>query len=102
MIGDLLRNESAGGALARFTRDLSADARAGRLEPVRCRDQEVSRLIDILLRPEVCFAHSLATGNLPLLDPTKYEFPKELKAMPGYNPTGVATAGRNHRAAKRV
>ena len=50
MIGDLLRNESAGGALARFTRDLTADARAGRLEPVRCRDAEVSRVIDILLR----------------------------------------------------
>src|SRR3954462_1736378 len=50
MIGDFLRTESAGGALARFTRDLSADARDGRLEPVRCRDQEVSRMIDILLR----------------------------------------------------
>jgi ATP-dependent Clp protease ATP-binding subunit ClpC len=49
MIGDLLRNE-ASGALARFTRDLTADARAGRLEPVRCRDGEVSRVIDILLR----------------------------------------------------
>src|SRR3954468_4931748 len=50
MIGEYLRNESAGGALARFTRDLTADARAGRLEPVRCREQEVSRLIDIVLR----------------------------------------------------
>lgn len=50
MIGDLLRNEAAGGVLARFTRDLTADARAGRLEPVRCRDQEVARVIDILLR----------------------------------------------------
>src|ERR1043165_4034811 len=50
MIGEYLRNDSAGGALARFTRDLTADARAGRLEPVRCRDQEVSRVIDILLR----------------------------------------------------
>jgi ATP-dependent Clp protease ATP-binding subunit ClpA len=49
MIGDLLRNE-ASGALARFTRDLTADARAGRLEPVRCRDGEVARVIDILLR----------------------------------------------------
>jgi len=49
MIGDFLRNE-ASGALARFTRDLTADARAARLEPVRCRDQEVSRVIDILLR----------------------------------------------------
>src|SRR3954447_23422698 len=50
MIGDYLRNESSGGTLARFTRDLTADARTGRLEPVRCRDQEISRLIDILLR----------------------------------------------------
>ncbi len=50
VIGDYLRNEGSGGALARFTRDLTADARAGRLEPVRCRDQEVSRVIDILLR----------------------------------------------------
>jgi len=36
--------------LHRFTRDLTADARAGRLEPVRCREGEVSRVIDILLR----------------------------------------------------
>src|SRR5438105_13903861 len=50
MIGDYLRNDSSGGVLARFTRDLTADARAGRLEPVRCREQEVSRVIDILLR----------------------------------------------------
>lgn len=50
MIGEYLRNEASGGALARFTRDLTADARAGRLEPVRCREQEVSRVIDILLR----------------------------------------------------
>lgn len=50
MIGDFIRTESGGGALARFTRDLTADARAARLEPVRCRDQEISRLIDILLR----------------------------------------------------
>jgi ATP-dependent Clp protease ATP-binding subunit ClpA len=49
MIGDLLRNDS-GGVLGRFTRDLTADARAGRLEPVRCREPEVSRIIDILLR----------------------------------------------------
>ena len=50
MIGEYLRNEAAGGALARFTQDLTAAARAGRLEPVRCRDDEVSRVIDILLR----------------------------------------------------
>jgi ATP-dependent Clp protease ATP-binding subunit ClpA len=50
MIGDYFSNQAAGGALARFTRDLTADARANRLEPVRCREQEVSRVIDILLR----------------------------------------------------
>ncbi|MEP6989570.1 MAG: AAA family ATPase [bacterium] len=37
-------------ALDRFTRDLTADARAGRLELVRCRDEEIARTIDILLR----------------------------------------------------
>ena len=48
MIGDIWRSE--GGALSRFTRDLTADARFGRLEPVRCRDDEIARVIDILLR----------------------------------------------------
>jgi ATP-dependent Clp protease ATP-binding subunit ClpA len=38
------------GALSRFTRDLTADARAGRLEPVQARDPEIARVIDILLR----------------------------------------------------
>lgn len=38
------------GALGRFTRDLTREAREGRLEPVRCRDEEVARVIDILLR----------------------------------------------------
>jgi ATP-dependent Clp protease ATP-binding subunit ClpA len=47
MIDDL---RSEGSALARFTRDLTADARAGRLETVRCRDEEIARTIDILLR----------------------------------------------------
>ena len=37
-------------ALNRFTRDLTDDARAGRLEVVRCRDEEIARTIDILLR----------------------------------------------------
>ncbi|HUF27983.1 MAG TPA: AAA family ATPase [Gemmatimonadaceae bacterium] len=41
---------SADGALARFTRDLTADARAKRLDPVRCRASEIARVIDILLR----------------------------------------------------
>jgi ATP-dependent Clp protease ATP-binding subunit ClpA len=38
--------------LERFTRDLTAEAHAGRLEPIRCRAAETSRLIDILLRYE--------------------------------------------------
>jgi len=36
--------------LARFTRDLTSDARNGRLEPIRCRTEEISRVVDILLR----------------------------------------------------
>ena len=36
--------------LARFTRDLTAEARAGRLDPIRCRADEIARVIDILLR----------------------------------------------------
>jgi ATP-dependent Clp protease ATP-binding subunit ClpA len=38
------------GTLARFARDLTADARDGRLEPIRSRYEEISRVIDILLR----------------------------------------------------
>jgi ATP-dependent Clp protease ATP-binding subunit ClpA len=37
-------------ALNRFTRDLTEEARAGRLDPVRCREAEIDRVIDILLR----------------------------------------------------
>jgi ATP-dependent Clp protease ATP-binding subunit ClpC len=51
VIDDTFRSErSDSGALARFTRDLTADARAGRLEIVRCRDEEIARTVDILLR----------------------------------------------------
>jgi ATP-dependent Clp protease ATP-binding subunit ClpC len=46
--GDMLR--SSADSLSRFTRDLTAEARAGRLEPVRCRENEIARVIDILLR----------------------------------------------------
>lgn len=49
MIDDA-RPGKGGTELARFTRDLTAEARAGRLEPVRCRADEIARLIDILLR----------------------------------------------------
>lgn len=72
------------GALARFGRDLTADARAGRLEIVRAREGEISRVIDILLRhgknnPALVgpagvgktaiaegLAARLATGDVPL------------------------------------
>lgn len=70
-------------SLSRFTRDLTSDARAGRLEPVRCRDNEIARVIDILLRhgknnPALVgaagtgktaiaegFAQRIASGNVP-------------------------------------
>ena len=84
MIGEYIENRVSG-ALARFTRDLTADARAGRLEPVRCRENEVSRVIDILLRhgknnPTLVgpagvgktaiaegLAQRIAAGNVPLV-----------------------------------
>jgi ATP-dependent Clp protease ATP-binding subunit ClpA len=47
MIGFLGGEENA---LARFTRDLTQEARQGKLEPVRSRDEEIARVIDILLR----------------------------------------------------
>src|SRR5688500_8955320 len=46
---DELRQERSG-ELSRYTRDLTAEARSGRLEPVRCRTEEIARVIDILLR----------------------------------------------------
>jgi ATP-dependent Clp protease ATP-binding subunit ClpA len=48
MFDDILRPSE--GTLARFSRDLTAEARSGKLEPVRCRDDEIARVIDILLR----------------------------------------------------
>src|SRR5215212_10871830 len=41
---------SSDSALARFTRDLTAEARLGRLDPVRAREAEIGRVLDILLR----------------------------------------------------
>jgi ATP-dependent Clp protease ATP-binding subunit ClpA len=79
--GDMLR--SSADSLSRFTRDLTFEARTGRLEPVRCRDNEIARVIDILLRhgknnPALVgaagtgktaiaegFAQRIATGTVP-------------------------------------
>ncbi|MBI4542919.1 MAG: ATP-dependent Clp protease ATP-binding subunit [Gemmatimonadetes bacterium] len=41
---------SGGDVLERFGNDLNAAARRGDLEPVRCRDAEIARMVDILLR----------------------------------------------------
>ena len=38
------------GVLTRLTRDLTAEARQGLLEPVRARADEIARVMDILLR----------------------------------------------------
>lgn len=83
MTDDLGRPVS--GALGRYTRDLTREARAGRLEPVRCREDEIARLIDILLRHNKNnaalvgpagvgktaiaegLAQRLAGGNVPLM-----------------------------------
>src|SRR5436309_13672112 len=40
----------SGDVLERVGIDLTAQARRGGLEPVRCRDAEIARVVDILLR----------------------------------------------------
>src|SRR2546423_7338236 len=40
----------SGDVLERVGMDLTAQARRGDLEPVRCRDAEIARVVDILLR----------------------------------------------------
>ena len=40
----------SGTVLERVGVDLTAQARRGDLEPVRCRDAEIARVVDILLR----------------------------------------------------
>lgn len=52
IIGDVSGAE--GPVLPRLTRDLTADARSGRLPPVRCRDAEIDRVVDVLLRQGKC------------------------------------------------
>ena len=42
--------DPAAPALDRFTVDLTADARAGRIDPIRGRDAEIRQVIDVLLR----------------------------------------------------
>jgi len=85
MIDEPRSARATGGELARFTRDLTMEARANRLEPVRSRDAEVARVVDILLRhgknnPVLVgaagvgktaiaegFAQRIAAGSVPLV-----------------------------------
>ncbi len=50
MTEGLFGGESGADVLERLGLDLTAAARRGDLEPVRCRDAEISRVVDILLR----------------------------------------------------
>src|SRR5512135_273922 len=45
-----MAGDSGDEVLERLGYDLTESARRGDLEPVRCRDEEVSRVVDILLR----------------------------------------------------
>ncbi len=47
---DFLSGMESGDVLERFGYDLNAAARRGDLEPVRCRDAEIARMVDVLLR----------------------------------------------------
>ncbi|HEX8272508.1 MAG TPA: type VI secretion system ATPase TssH [Longimicrobiaceae bacterium] len=47
---DTPRAAPAGSALARYTVDLTAQARAGRIDPIRGRDGEIRQIVDILMR----------------------------------------------------
>ncbi len=49
-MSDPFGSERGGEPLERFGYDLNAAARRGDLEPVRCRDDEIARMVDILLR----------------------------------------------------
>lgn len=42
--------EAGGSLLARYAKNMTADARNGRLDPVLCRDHEINLMIDILCR----------------------------------------------------
>ena len=54
----------------------------------------VYEIVDILLRPEVMIALGLEVGNVPLLDPTKHPVPKEVRELPGFDPTGTLAGYR--------
>lgn len=50
MSDEITNSGGSGRPLERFGQDLNAAARRGDLEPVTCRDAEIARMIDILLR----------------------------------------------------
>ncbi|MCS4487892.1 ATP-dependent Clp protease ATP-binding subunit [Streptococcus sciuri] len=47
---DMMRPQGTAGDLADFTRDLTAQAEAGKLEPVFGRDKEITRMVQVLSR----------------------------------------------------
>src|SRR6184192_4716158 len=55
----------AGNVLERVGVELTALARRGDLEPVRCRDAEVARVVDILLRQSEDNPQRIAAGDVP-------------------------------------
>ena len=55
---------AGGDVLERFGNDLNAAARRGDLEPVRCREPEIARIVDILLR-QTKLAQRIVAGQVP-------------------------------------
>lgn len=45
-------------------------------------------MMDIMLRPEVLSAIAIDRGAPPALDASRFNVPDEIKAMPGFDPTG--------------
>ena len=47
------------------------------------------QFMDVALRPEIQFELTRATAAMSLLNPTVIDFPEDIQAMPGFDPTGT-------------